>query len=579
MAIVFLEPDDLSAGQQARILRVINLAADAAGLAAAIELAGEPDIGLRLAERLLRARAAVNDQFTTLTQIEAVSGIGPERFTDLCVAILGLQRDQLVRLGNVAGHRLADASGVEYASAKLQLQIEVDQQPAWLGQTLRLSIRASQNGAPLVNRTLTLETSLGFLAHSFGFAQQRGAALHVRTGTDGSAHLALEYQPYEPLTQDQRNALQIALDNLDTSADTPDEIRVAFNQLAEQYDDERNIYLRRALDIYSRHGQQFWQHFNANNSEFEWPLETAVVRGYLHGSDNSQAVLASAVTIVRWKNWIPAWFVYLHEWLANRAALPARLAEIKRKGLQGYALIDNLIGEAHTFVARQKGFAAELVSQHLVSDSVKRFLSTELEDVPDDTKRLLFPNLELAAEQIRAGNRGSLELVANTRGALKKDIADIGRIDAGMMEEIRGIRDEVNMRAAGMREQLDLFTRDRDQFNDQYGNFVRDNERFDELYGRFVNDLATFSDRYVTFNTNYAQFNTNYAQFSTNYAEFDRNRAAVAARLAAMTNTVDSLKTQNAQLADQVNTLHSNLTQVRTDITGINERLITRGPQ
>lgn len=572
MAIVYLQPDDLSAGQQARILSVINLAADAAGLAAAIELAGEPDIGLRLAERLLRARAAVNDQFTTLTQIEAVTGIGPERFTDLCVAILGLQRDQLVRLGNVAGHRLADASGVEYASAKLQLQIEVDQQPAWLGQTLRLSIRASQNGAPLVNRTLTLETSLGFLAHSFGFAQQRGTALHVRTGTDGSAHLIVEYQPYEPLTQDQRNALQIALDSLDTSADTPDEIRVAFNQLAEQYDDERNIYLRRALDIYSRHGQQFWQHFNANNAEFEWPLETAVVRGYLHGSDNSQAVLTSAVTIVRWKNWIPAWFVYLHEWLANRAALPARLAEIKRKGLQGYALIDNLIGEAHTFVARQKGFAAELVSQHLVSDSVKRFLSTELSDVPDDTKRLIFPNLELAAEQIRAGNRGSLELVANTRGALKKDIADIGRIDAGMLEEIRGIRDEVNMRAVGMQEQLGQFTRDREQFNEEYGNFVRDNERFGELYGRFVNDVATFSDRYATFNTNYAQFNTN-------YAEFNLNRTADETRLAVMTNTVDSLKTQNAQLAHQVNTLNSNLTQVRTDITGINERLITRDPR
>ncbi len=662
MAIVYLEPDDLSAAQQTRILRVINLATDAAALADAIELAGEPDVGIRLAERLLRARAALNGQFTTLTQIDAVSGIGPERFTDLCVAILGLQREQLARLGNIAGHRLSEASAVEYANARLQLQIDVDQKPAWLGQTLRLTVRASQNGAPLVNRVLTLETSLGTLAYSFGFAQTSGSALQVRTGADGCARLTLDYEAYEPLTRDQHNALQIALDALDTSADTPEEIRVAFNELAAQYDDERNIYLRRALDIYSKHGQQFWDRFNAVNAEFEWPQQSAVIRAYLHGSDSSQAVLASAVSIVRWKNWVPAWFVFLHDWLANRATLLARLALIKRKGLRGYALVDNLIGEAHTFVAAQKGFAAELVSQHLVNDTVKRFLSTELEDVADDTKRLLFPNLELAAEQIRRGNRGSLELVANTRTQLKVDIADIGALDAGLVEEIRGIRDEVNRRAVGIQEQLDVFARDRDQFNDDFGNFVRDNAQFGELYGRFARDVGTFSERYSdfernlssfngnystfntnysnfnanysafntdynnfntnysrfntnynsfnsnyatfnnnlsTFNTNYATFNTNlggfnsnlgnfntnlnrfntdYTRFNTDYTSFNQNRTVMANQLAVVTTNVSSLQTQNNQLANQLNAVSNNLTQAQTEITGINRRLVTRGP-
>lgn len=627
MAIVYLEPDDLSAAQQARILRVINLATDAAGLAAAIELAGEPDVGLRLAERLLRARTALNGQFTTLAQIDAVSGIGPERFTDLCVAILGLQREQLARIGNVAGHRLAQANSVEYANARLQLQIEVDQQPAWLGQTLRLVIRASQNGSPLVNRTLTLETSLGLLAHSFGFAQTHGNALQVRTGADGCARLTLDYQAYEPLTQDQHNALQIALEALDTSADTPEEIRAAFNELAELYDDERNIHLRRALDIYSKHGQQFWQRFNAINAEFEWPQETAVIRAYLHGSDSSQAVLASAVTIVRWKNWVPAWFIFLHDWLANRAALLSRLADIKRKGLRGYALVDNLIGEAHTFVARQKGFAAELVSQHLVSDSVKRFLSTELEDVADDTKRLLFPNLELAAEQIRRGNRGSLELVSNTRGQLKADIADIGAFDAGMLAEIRGIRDEVNRRAIVVDEQMNVFIRDRDQFNVDYGNFVRQNAQFENRYATFNSNYATFNANYSTFNTNYTTFNTNYStfnnnyntfnanyntfnsnystfnsnyatfntnlgnfntnlnrfsadytRFNTDYATFNQNRTVIANQMATMNTSLSNLQVQNTQLANQLNTVSTNLTQAQTDISGINRRLITRGP-
>lgn len=649
MAIVYLEPDDLSAAQQARVLRVLNLAIDAAALAAAIEMPGEPDIGIKLAERLLRARTAANGQFTTLAQINAVTGIGPERFTDLCVAILGLQREQLAKLGSVAGQRLASATATAYVGTQLQLQIDVEPQPAWLGQTLRLILRATQDGAPLVNRSITLETSLGVLAHSFGYAQQSGSALVVRTGTDGCARLTLDYQPYEPLTQDQDNALQMALEGLDTSADTPEQIRVAFNQLAAEYDDERNIYLRRALDIYSKHGQQFWQRMNATNAEFEWPHETAVLRAYLHGGalgqnqsqHQSQSVLATAVTITRWTNWIPAWFNFLHDWLANRAALPTRLAAIKRKGLRGYALVDNLIGEAHSFVASQKGFAAEMVSQHLVSDSVKRFLSTELEDVPDDTKRMLFPNLELAAEQIRAGNRGSLELVANTRGALKADIADIGQIDAGMLAEIRGIREEVNMRAIGIQEQVDVFSRERAQFEVDYGGFVRDHAQFNDLYGRFTADFGTFSDRYAgfnaeiatfgtqyrdftgryatfdgqyntfttqystfnrdfsafntnynsfsanytTFNTNYSRFSTDYSKFNTDYTDFNRNRTVIVRDLATVTASVNTLQTQNAQLSTQVNsmntqvsTMNSGLNQVRTDITGINQKLRTRGP-
>lgn len=671
MAIVFLEPDDLSASQQARVLRVLNLAVDAAGLAATIEIPGEPDIGPKLAERLLRARAALNGQFTALTQVASVPYIGPERFTDLCVAILGLQRDQLTRLARAEGPRLPAETVETYSgsSAELLLQIDAQPQPAWLGQTLHLVVRASQHGAPLINRALTLETSLGQLSHCFGFARQSGCALQLRTGADGSARLQLDYQPYEPLTLDQDNALQLALADLDTSADTPEQIRAAFQQLAADYDDERNIYLRHALDIYSRHGQDYWKHFNATNATFEWPRETAVVRAYLHGGNNLQAVMATSVTIVRWTNWIPAWFNFLHDWLSSRAELPARLAAIKRKGLRGYTLVDNLIGEAHSFVANQKGFAAELVSQHLVSDSVTRFLSTELEDVPDDTKRMLFPSLELAAEQIRAGNRGSLELVANTRGALKADIADIAQIDAGVLAELRGIREEVNLRANGIREQLDLFAAERSQFEQDYGSFVRDSAQFNDLYGTFANNFgvfsesyasfanqysdfgnryATFNGQYATFNANYSTFNTNYSAFNTNYATFNnnygtfntnyntfnsnystfnnnyatfnsnystfnsnysnfnanygtfntnlgafntnysrfnndyatfnQNRAVINNDMAVLTANVNALQTQNVQLNNQVANMSTSLNQVRTDVTGLNQRIRLRGP-
>lgn len=617
MAIVYLEPDDLSDAQQARVLRVLNLATDAAALAAAIEMPGEPDIGIKLAERLLRARTALNGQFTTLSQVASVPYMGLERFTDLCVAILGLQREQLAKLGAVAGQRLAGATVNAYAGIQLALQIDTDPQPAWLGQTLQITITATQNGAPLVNRSITLETSLGKLTWSFGFALQAGSALVIKTGADGRARLTLDYQPYEPLTQDQDNALQLALADLDATAATPDEIRVAFTSLAEQYDDEPNVHLRAALDIYSKEGERYWQRFNASNAAFEWPQATAVLRAYLHSGTNAQGVLASSVSIVTWINWIPAWFNYLHEWLANRAALAERLAKIKRKGLNGYALVDNLVDEAHIFVASQKGFAGELVSQHLVSDSVNRFLSTQIDDLPDATKRVLFPSLQLAAEQIRAGNRGSLELVSNTRGALKADIADIANIDAGVLEEIRNIREDVGLKADTIRNQLDGFAKDRNQFNEDLAGFQRDHAQFTDQFGVFENDAAqinnvygnfvanfadfsreyssfsesfasftanyrsftanyaTFNNNYTTFNSNYSTFNTNYSTFNTNYSAFNTNYSAFNANYATFNNNYASFNTNYSTFNTSLVTFNNNLGTFNTNLGNFNNNLGT----
>jgi outer membrane murein-binding lipoprotein Lpp len=45
-----------------------------------------------------------------------------------------------------------------------------------------------------------------------------------------------------------------------------------------------------------------------------------------------------------------------------------------------------------------------------------------------------------------------------------------------------------------------------------------------------------------------------------------------------VTSNVSSLQTQNTQLANQLNAVSTNLTQAQTEITGINRRLVTRGP-
>ena len=69
MPIVYLQPSDLSAVQAARVLAFLNAASSAAQLDRDIEFPGEPDIGLRLGQRLLDARAALGGQFTDIVQV------------------------------------------------------------------------------------------------------------------------------------------------------------------------------------------------------------------------------------------------------------------------------------------------------------------------------------------------------------------------------------------------------------------------------------------------------------------------------------------------------------------------------
>jgi len=81
-------PQAVSPADAATILGIVNGAETAQALAAAIELPNEPDVGLRLAARLLARRAALGT-FTSLDQLLTVPGIGPVRFTRIVRAILG----------------------------------------------------------------------------------------------------------------------------------------------------------------------------------------------------------------------------------------------------------------------------------------------------------------------------------------------------------------------------------------------------------------------------------------------------------------------------------------------------------
>lgn len=79
-------PDKIPKEEAEKMLASINDMATAADLLLAVELLGEPEPGLKLAQSILDARDTQKG-FSTVQQVYDVEGLDPERFGELCVAL------------------------------------------------------------------------------------------------------------------------------------------------------------------------------------------------------------------------------------------------------------------------------------------------------------------------------------------------------------------------------------------------------------------------------------------------------------------------------------------------------------
>src|SRR5215210_4366084 len=83
---IYLEPRDVTAGDAQKVLDFLNAAATADDIASAVEFPDELDVGVRVGARILARRAQLG-RFTSLQQVADVPQVGPERFTEIVVAL------------------------------------------------------------------------------------------------------------------------------------------------------------------------------------------------------------------------------------------------------------------------------------------------------------------------------------------------------------------------------------------------------------------------------------------------------------------------------------------------------------
>jgi hypothetical protein len=512
MPDIYVQPSDLSALQAQQVLDFLNRATSAEQLARDIEFPHEPDIGLRLGQRLLDARAALGGAFTDILQVRSVRLIGPERFTEICIAALGFAPERWVELF-YGGAPLAPQT-----ETGLTVSLDVLPRPAWLGQPLNVTVRVRDlGGSARAGVPVTVHTGVGRLVYMFGFSRIEGQAVTVLTGADGSAELDLLTPPAEPLSEIQQAALEVALASLDAAAPDPLKLEAAFRRLAADYMLERNYNLRRAIDVYVRERREAMvDSLNPGRWRLVWPVDSALLQADALAPAGGGSSTARAVLAVTWKNWVGAWLEFLADALREAAQLAEKLAAASQRE-RGSGLVGDLLFETRRFVAERPGLSAEWVGKREIAEAVRNYVSGDLASLEPATQAAVLNQLEVAAAGVSPTHLGSYTLVSTSKAELVGQISDLELTSASDLQRIEGVLAEINTTAARVDAQAaSVATLAADVQQDRLA---------------IDQQVATFSTQYATADSRLTQFTVQYGQFNTDLASFNANRTTLATRL------------------------------------------------
>ena len=516
MAIVFLEPADFSAVQALQILTVLNDATDPRQLAQRIEIAGEPDIGERLAQRLLEARARLPGGFSRLEQVLAVPQIGPERFSDLCTAIIGID---LRRQWHAGPATPATGGG---AIAGPALEARAQRQPAWLGQPVWLRLTARDaDGRPLVNRLLTLSTDSGVLELGHALGARRGRVLQARSGTDGSLRVLLLPAAAEALAVGPQAALESALDGLPAAATAPLDLASALQGLVAGYQQAAARALRQALDHYSAAARTSLDAAGREAPlQAHWPLVSAVVRADLHAGAGSASV-AQACLPVHWQDWTLAWLHYMERDLLQRLDFSGRFGAARLRSDAGH-LVGDLLSESTAAFAALDGQASRWLGGRLLEQATTAFLATETTELDLGTREQLYASLPGTGTRVALAISAppALTPLAPAPTAPLAPTREFELQTATLeaqLAEMRALEQRITL-------QSESITAAETRIGRQAGEVADQHQQFRSEYDAFQQDNARFDTRYRSFQTESAQLQTDLRRIETDVSDLKRNR-------------------------------------------------------
>jgi hypothetical protein len=429
MAGVFLEPGDVGPADASAVLRVLNEASTAAELAAAIELPGWPDIGVRLADRLLRRREQLGGRFTDLAEVAAVPLIGPARFTHLVVAITGASPEEVA--GRVPDDLRAEIAALRTEVATLAAAVRpvmptlrLRSGGRWLGEPAQLVAGVASRGA---GAPLLVVADTGRLQTTADGTPIGGRAVLVTTGALGEAEFTWLPPATDRLDPGQRAALAARLPLLGDAA-APAEAAQALTTLATDYLREPARAFREAVD-------GLWQeHADAAGAGATsgppggWPATDAKVSVHVLAARPSDAagatVVAMAAMVLRSRDWLVAFAEALRQRLADTATLASQLRAEAGRDQDAAALGAAFQARVASWVANRPGVLAREVAVEVAQAAVHAQLLAATEGRSLAEREALVPLLSSTARVVGQAPARLIGALEATGSVVRRDVID-----------------------------------------------------------------------------------------------------------------------------------------------------------
>jgi hypothetical protein len=465
MAETYLLPENIAASDAAMVLAFLNAARNAQEIADAVELNGEADKGLRLANRLLERRELLGG-FSTLEEVYAVPLIGPERFTELVTRVSKARPPP-------AFDDQADRNLLAQISQRLsQLEQKVEAGPtirlralngdALLGQdTIILAQLTGPDGRPLVDQSLTAMSSWGLLSGRAGLRTVEGNSVTVRSNHQGICQLRLAATPGKTLSDVDRASLSRALGVLGSPGDTPRDSLNALGQLAREYRQPGKDSLRRAIDAYFQRYGEGGQLDAPIDSLSAWPrISITVVTWLTPATDSATGQIPTALLNVEQRNWFYVWLWAYKRQLEKDSTLGASLADVNTGKRSGSGVLTDVFGRIGTFVAAQDGLVGQQLGRDFAADNLNRFLQRGLTKISPEQRAQVLTGVTSGVTSLASARAFAAH--QNSRAGLKLEIdtqlAGIGstaRLD-DLDGRITRVEDSTLPRDAidGLREQI-----------------------------------------------------------------------------------------------------------------------------
>ncbi|MBN1931237.1 MAG: hypothetical protein JW786_06475 [Desulfobacterales bacterium] len=560
----YIKPESLSAAEVQQVLEFLNGAQTIEEIADTIELPGELDVGLRVAQRLLNRRATLGGEFSNIQQVADTPYVGPERFTEIVAVLTGRRIEKIWEGGTVPAAVLQELRELREMVRSLRagmgvryrISMRLAQAGLYLGQTaiVLVEVYDMKRKRPKANLPLTFATTWGTLETQIGFEKRHGSVVTARTDINGKAKIKIIGPTYEPLTNAQQSALDFALHGLDPAAATPNEAALELNDLVLQYQAKGNVDLRQAMDIYFHTRQEALSTaINRPTSNFEWPYFDALVTAYLHEDEEQvkygNVAESTAVLKVRIKDWMEPWYqVYINR-LNESCTICEDFNRLKDQVTDKGLLLDNMVNRLYSYASVEFGLIGKSAAEKVAQRQVAHFLHTGLDGLPFDTQKILFPALNLAAKNITTRQLGTLAVMGQVRtditetvNAKFEELGDIG----SFMEVVTSVQDR-----------LGIFETNYGQFNADYNQFKIDLEQIDATSAQLQADLAQFETNLTQFNADYNQFQIDIEQLHVAYVELQTD-------LGQFANDLNAFNAANEAFQADINTFNTNYGSFQT---------------